>query len=74
MFRAVVIATGVAGDGRREALGFDVGDSEGGAFWTAFLRSLKSRGLAGVQLVTSDAYAGVRNAIEAILIGASWQR
>jgi transposase-like protein len=41
----VVIATGVIGDGHREVLGFDVGDSEDGAFWTAFLRSLKARGL-----------------------------
>ena len=46
-----MIATGVTADGRREVLGFDVGDSEDGAFWTAFLRSLKARGLGGVQLV-----------------------
>ena len=72
--QAVVIATGVAADGRREVLGFDVGDSEDGAFWTAFLRSLKSRGLSGVQLVISDAHTGLRDAIEAILIGAAWQR
>ena len=72
--QAVVIATGVAADGRREVLGFDVADSEDGAFWTAFLRSLKSRGLSGVQLVISDAHTGLRSAIEAILIGASWQR
>ena len=72
--QAVVIATGVAADGRREVLGFDVGDSEDGAFWTAFLRSLKSRGLSGVQLVISDAHTGLRAAIEAILIGAAWQR
>ena len=63
-----------AADGRREVLGFDVGDSEDGAFWTAFLRSLKSRGLSGVQLVISDAHSGLRAAIEAILIGAAWQR
>ena len=50
-------------DGRREVLGFDVGDSEDGAFWTAFLRSLKARGLAGVQLVISDAHAGLKAAI-----------
>src|SRR5688572_21133121 len=40
--QAVVIATGVAADGHREVLGFAVGDSEDGAFWTAFLRSLKA--------------------------------
>jgi transposase-like protein len=45
--RAVVIAAGVTGDGRREVLGFEVGDSEDGTFWTAFLRSLRARGLAG---------------------------
>ena len=43
--RAVVIATGVAADGNREALGVDVGDSEDELFWTGFLRSLKDRGL-----------------------------
>jgi len=72
--QAVVIATGVTADGRREVLGFDVGDSEDGAFWTAFLRSLKARGLAGVQLVISDAHLGLKAAIESVLIGASWQR
>jgi transposase-like protein len=74
MSQAVVVATGVAADGRREVLGFDVGDSEDGAFWTAFLRSLKTRGLHGVQLVISDAHAGLKQAIEAVLLGASWQR
>lgn len=72
--QAVVIATGVAADGRREVLGFDVGDSEDGAFWTAFLRSLKARGLNGTQLVISDAHEGLKNAIASVLIGAAWQR
>jgi putative transposase len=72
--QAVVVATGVAADGRREVLGFEVGDSEDGAFWTAFLRSLKTRGLSGVQLVISDAHAGLKAAIAAVLIGAAWQR
>src|SRR5215203_3684244 len=72
--QAVVIATGVAADGHREVLGFGVGDSEDGAFWTAFLRSLKARGLGGTQLVISDAHAGLKAAISAVLLGASWQR
>jgi transposase-like protein len=72
--QAVVIATGVAADGHREVLGFAVGDSEDGAFWTAFLRSLKARGLTGTQLVISDAHAGLKAAIEAVLLGAAWQR
>jgi putative transposase len=72
--QAVVIATGVAADGHREVLGFAVGDSEDGSFWTAFLRSLKARGLTGTQLVISDAHAGLKGAIEAVLLGAAWQR
>jgi putative transposase len=72
--QAVVVATGVTADGHREVLGFDVGDSEDGAFWTAFLRTLKTRGLTGVQLVISDAHAGLKAAIAAVLLGAAWQR
>jgi putative transposase len=72
--QAVVVATGVSGDGRREVLGFAVGDSEDGAFWTQFLRSLKARGLGGVQLVISDAHLGLRSAIDAVLLGTAWQR
>ena len=38
----------------------DVGTSEDGAFWLAFLRSLSARGLSGVDLVISDAHRGLR--------------
>jgi hypothetical protein len=69
--QAVVIATGVAADGRREVLGCAVGDSETEAFWAEFLRGLRERGLAGVQLVISDHHRGLRNAIDAVLLGAA---
>ena len=52
----------------------DVGTSEDGAFWLAFLRSLTARGLSGVELVTSDTHQGLKNAIAAVFAGASWQR
>ena len=52
----------------------DVGASEDGAFWLAFLRSLTARGLSGVELATSDAHQGLKNAIAAVFAGASWQR
>ena len=42
--------------------------------WLAFLRSLTARGLSGVELVTSDAHQGLKNAIAAVFTGASWQR
>lgn len=72
--RAVVVATGVTADGGREVLGLDVGDSEDETFWTAFLRSLKTRGLTGVRLVISDAHAGLKAAIRKTMSGTSWQR
>src|SRR4051812_29837553 len=72
--QAVVVATGVRADGWREVLGFAVGDSEDGAFWTAFLRTLKARGLGGTQLVISDAHTGLKAAISAVLLGSAWQR
>jgi putative transposase len=72
---AVVIAVGINGNsGEREVLGVDVGPSEDGTFWISFLRSLVARGLSGVRLVTSDAHRGLKGAIEAVLVGASWQR
>ncbi len=67
--QAVVVAIGVAADGRREVLGFDVGDTENETFWTEFLRSLKTRGLGGVQLVMSDAHTGLKAAITTVLQG-----
>jgi transposase-like protein len=71
---AVVIAIGVRESGERDILAVDIGASEEGAFWTAFLRSLVARGLQGVQLVISDAHKGLKEAIETVLTGATWQR
>lgn len=73
--QAVVIALGLnATTGQREVVGLDVGPSENGAFWLAFLRGLVARGLGGVQLVVSDAHEGLKAAIGSVLHGASWQR
>jgi putative transposase len=72
--KAVIVATGVSRNGDREVLGVEVGDSEDGAFWIAFLRSLKARKLHGVQLVISDAHTGLHEAIGAVMQGATWQR
>lgn len=71
---AVVVATGVRADGHREIIGLDVITQEDGAGWLEFLKSLVARGLSGVCLVVSDAHHGLRNAIDAALPGASWQR
>jgi transposase-like protein len=70
----VLLATGVNGDGHREVLGLRVATSETGPAWNEFFADLVARGLSGVRLVTSDAHAGLREAIAANLPGASWQR
>ena len=80
--QALVVATGVSGEGRREILGMALGDAETTDFWTEFLRSLRDRGLKvatdadplGVTLVTSDAHSGLKAAVKAILPAAGWQR
>src|SRR6202166_317016 len=70
---AVIIATAVNADGRREVLGMDIGPSEAEIFWTEFLRTLTRRGLRGVKLVISDAHEGLKAAITKVL-HATWQR
>lgn len=72
--KAVVVATGVTADGRREILGLDVGDSEDEVFWRSFLTSLRDRGLAGVRLVISDQHAGLVAALRRCMQGTAHQR
>jgi putative transposase len=71
---AVMVATGVNADGFREILGVATSTAESGAGWNTFFKDLVARGLSGVALVTSDAHAGLVDAIGATLPGAAWQR
>ena len=71
--KALVLAYAVHETGYREVIGLDVGECETEAFWRSFLRLLVKRGLTGVQLVVSDAHAGLKKAIGQVL-GCPWQR
>jgi putative transposase len=71
--KALVIAYAVHESGVREVIGLDIGEVESGAFWVEFLRSLKRRGLSGVQLAISDQHEGLKAAIARVL-GCPWQR
>jgi putative transposase len=71
---AVLVAVGVSPAGKREILGVSVALSEHEAHWRSFLESLRTRGLGGVQLITSDDHAGLRAAKQAVFGGISWQR
>ena len=71
---SAVVATAVNHQGQREIVGFDIVTAEDTAAWTEFLRGLVARGLAGVELVISDAHGGIKAAIATVLSDATWQR
>ena len=71
---AVLVAVGITPAGKREILGVSVSLSEHEVHWRTFLESLKTRGLGGVQLITSDDHAGLRAARLAVFGGIPWQR
>lgn len=71
---AVFIAVGIDAEGTRRILDVMVSAGENHASWEIFLCGLVDRGLRGVQMVTSDAHTGLQAAIQATLVGSSWQR
>jgi putative transposase len=72
--RAVLIATSVNKEGKREVLGVEIADRESTNSWGDFISHLLARGLSGVQLVISDAHMGLQVAITELLTNALWQR
>jgi putative transposase len=71
---SVLIALGINEEGYREVLGLSLGDSESESTWSTFFRSLKERGLSGVDLMVSDDHLGLVKAAERYFQGAMWQR
>lgn len=71
---AVLIAIGVDPSGRRSVLGVSVSLSEAEVHWREFFKSLLARGLHGVELISSDAHAGMAEARKACFAGVPWQR
>lgn len=71
---AVLKASGVNEEGRREILAISVSLSEAEVHWRTFLQSLVARGLSGVELIISDDHPGLRNARRAVFGGVPWQR
>jgi transposase-like protein len=71
---AVLTAIGVDPDGRRSVLGVSISLSEAEVHWREFFKSLLARGLHGVEMITSDAHAGLKEARKACFAGVPWQR
>jgi transposase-like protein len=72
--QAVLTVVGFTVEGHRELLDWRVADSESEQTWGEVFRSLKDRGLRGIQAVVSDAHGGIRAAIARHFQGVSWQR
>jgi len=72
--QGVLVVSGVRDDDFREILAVGVADTESEATYHELFRSLKRRGLGGVELVVSDDHEGLKVAIERHFQGASWQR
>jgi transposase-like protein len=71
---AVLIASGVDALGYRTILGVSVSLSEAEVHWREFLRSLKQRGVYGVEMITSDDHDGLKAALRSTFPAAPWQR
>ena len=71
---SILIAFGVNEGGNREILGAAEGAKEDLAGWGAFVKSLKERGLKGVQLFISDKCMGLVEALAEHYPEARWQR
>ena len=71
---SVLVAIGVNEQGYREVLAAAEGSKEDKASWTAFLRHLKERGLAGVKLLVSDKCLGLIENLAEFYGEARWQR
>jgi transposase-like protein len=72
--QALLVAAAITDQGRRQIVGWSVGDSESEATWSELFLALKRRGMKGVELVVSDAHGGIRAALARHWQGASWQR
>jgi len=71
---AILVAIGIGEDGKRDILGMSAKLSEQEVHWRSFLQDLQTRGLHGLELITSDAHSGLKAAKRAIFPSVPWQR
>ena len=72
--RALMVAIGFTPGGAKEVIGVALAEAETKATWTAFLRSLRERGLGGLEMFTSDAHEGLVAALQEVFPDVPWQR
>jgi transposase-like protein len=71
---AVLVAVAAVRDGRKVVLAVEAGARESVEAWSAILRDLKARGLAGPRLVIGDGHLGIWGALANVFPEAQEQR
>ena len=72
--KAALVLSGINTQGGREILTWRIGDSESEESWSSVFVELKRRGLAGVQVLTSDGHEGIQAALRRHFPQTGWQR
>jgi transposase-like protein len=72
--QGVLIIAGINAQGYREILSVEVKNTENETNWAEVFRSLKRRGLSGVEFAVSDNHSGLVRALEQEFTGVIWQR
>ena len=74
MSKCFMVAIAVNSEGFREVVGFEAGDGESEEAWKRFFKSLRARGLSGVEYIVSDNHGGLVNAVREMFPNTIWQR
>jgi len=72
--QGVLIVVGISEEGTREILAVEVANTENETNYAEVFRSLKERGLTGVEYAVSDDHTGLVAALEKVFTGVVWQR
>jgi len=59
---AAYIVMGVSGDGMKEVLSIEIGDTESARYWLGVLNGLKSRGVRDIMVICADGLTGIKEA------------
>ena len=71
---AVYIVLGINGNGMKEVLSIEIGETESAKFWLAVLNSLKNRGVQDILVLCADGLTGIQEAIAAAYPQTDYQR
>ena len=64
--KAVYLAIGIDKEGRKEVLGFWIGENESGKYWLNVLNELKNRGVQDILIMSVDNLKGFSEAISSV--------